>query len=77
MAMIWSLTVDADDTGGDSFPNSVPRFAHVGAGVFRVSVEYIESDVTEIVSGLEFVTLRNRSAVPEPLDYHRWVVDGR
>lgn len=70
------LTVHTDHASSDGLANGVPCFAHVGTGIFRVSVEDVESDVSKIVGGFKFMPLRDGTSVSEPLDDHCRVVDG-
>lgn len=72
--LLSSLTIDRYDTGGNSFADGVSGFAHVSTRLFGISVENIQSDVTKVVSRFELVTLRDRSAVPVPLDDHCRIV---
>lgn len=70
------LTIHADHTSSNGLANGVPCFAHVSARIFRVSIKNIESDVSKIISGFKFMSLRNRTSVSEPFDDHCRIVDG-
>lgn len=73
--MLVNLTVYFHRAGGNSFTNGISSFAHVGAGIFAISVQDVQSNVTEVISCLESVTLLYRPAVAVPFNAHGRVVD--
>lgn len=61
------LTANFDGACVDSLASQIRGFAHISAGIFRISVKNIESHITKIVSFAEAMPCLYSNSIHEPL----------